>query len=56
LKNLTDEELLVKIKNGEEYIIRLKSPGDAERKVKFKDFINSSIVIIITILIISCKI
>lgn len=42
-RNLPITEAAEKIKNGEEYIIRLKSPGDVERKVKFKDVIKGNV-------------
>ena len=40
-RNLTNEERAEKIKNGEKYIIRLKSPGSFYKKVKCHDY-NSS--------------
>jgi glutamyl-tRNA synthetase len=32
-----------KIKAGERYIVRLKSPGDPEKKIKFKDIIKGTV-------------
>ena len=37
------EDAYNKIKNGEDYIIRLKSPGDFEKKVTIKDLVRGSI-------------
>ncbi len=42
-RNLPITEAAEKIKNGENYIIRLKSPGDSEKKVKFKDVIKGNV-------------
>ena len=42
-RDLTKEEVLEKIKNGEKYIIRLKSPGDFENKVVLHDAIKGDI-------------
>ena len=42
-RNLPITEAAEKIKSGESYIIRLKSPGDAERKIKFKDIIKGNV-------------
>lgn len=42
-RNLPITEAAERIKNGEEYIIRLKSPGDPERKIKFKDVIKGNV-------------
>ncbi len=39
-RNLTLEEMADKIKNGEKYIIRFKSPGREDRKIKYKDVIK----------------
>ena len=39
-RNLTVEESAEKIKNGEPYIIRFKSPGREDRKIKHKDVIK----------------
>ena len=36
-RNLTIDEMCEKIKNGEEYVIRFKSMGDFENKIKFHD-------------------
>ena len=37
------EDAINKIKNGEEYIIRLKSPGDFEKKIVVKDLVKGNI-------------
>jgi len=37
------EEACEKIKNGEKYIIRLKSPGNFERKIRVKDLVKGDI-------------
>ncbi len=42
-RNLTIEEMAEKIKNGEKYIIRFKSPGREDRKIKFKDIIKGNV-------------
>ena len=42
-RNLTVEELAEKIKNGEPYIIRFKSPGREDRKIKHKDVIKGNV-------------
>lgn len=42
-RNLTVEEAIQKIKNGEKYIIRFKSPGREDRKIKHKDIIKGNV-------------
>ena len=42
-RNLTVEEMAEKIKNGEDYIIRFKSPGREDRKIKHKDIIKGNV-------------
>ena len=42
-RNLTVEEMAEKIKNGEHYIIRFKSPGREDRKIKHKDVIKGNV-------------
>ena len=42
-RNLTNEERAEKIKNGEKYIIRLKSPGNFERKIILNDLVRGKI-------------
>lgn len=42
-RNLTVEEAAQKIKNGEPYIIRLKSPGREDRKIKHHDVIKGNV-------------
>ena len=42
-RNLTVEEAAEKIKNGEPYIIRLKSPGREDRKIKHHDVIKGNV-------------
>ena len=42
-RNLTVEEMAEKIKNGESYIIRFKSPGREDRKIKHKDVIKGNV-------------
>ena len=39
-RNLTMEEAIEKINNGEKYIIRLKSPGDFNKRFTFKDCVK----------------
>lgn len=43
-RNLTNEERAERIKNGDPYIIRLKSPGNYENKVIFNDLVRGKIV------------
>jgi len=43
-RNLTNEERAERIKNGENYIIRLKSPGNYENKVVFNDLVRGKII------------
>ena len=42
-RNNTVEEMAQKIKNGENYIIRFKSPGREDRKIKHKDIIKGNV-------------
>ncbi len=42
-RNLTNEERAERIKNGEKYIIRLKSPGNFEHKVTLNDLVRGKI-------------
>ena len=42
-RNTTVEEAIEKIKNGESYIIRFKSPGREDRKIKHKDVIKGNV-------------
>lgn len=42
-RNLSEEEALKRINNGEQYIIRLKSPGNPENRVEFHDLIKGDI-------------
>lgn len=42
-RHLSREEVLDKIKAGDEYIIRLKSPGDFENKIVLEDAIKGNI-------------
>ena len=42
-RNITVEEAAEKIKNGEHYIIRFKSPGREDRKIKHKDIIKGNV-------------
>ncbi len=42
-RNLSVEEAAEKIKNGEEYIIRLKSPGNEEKRIKHHDLIKGNV-------------
>ncbi|GFP74489.1 glutamate--tRNA ligase [Clostridium fungisolvens] len=42
-RNITEEEALERIERGEQYIIRLKSPGNPERRVDFHDLIKGDI-------------
>ena len=42
-RNMTVDMAYEKIKNGDPYIIRLKSPGDPEKKIKVKDVIKGGV-------------
>ena len=42
-RNLSIDEAAEKIKNGEDYIIRFKSPGREDRKIKHKDAIKGNV-------------
>ena len=42
-RNASLEEVVEKIKNGESYIIRLKSPGNPESRIEFHDLIKGDI-------------
>ena len=42
-RNITVEEAIERIKNGEKYIIRFKSPGREDRKIKHHDIIKGNV-------------
>ena len=42
-RNLSPEEAIKRIENGEDYIIRLKSPGKFENRIEFHDLIKGDI-------------
>ena len=42
-RNITEEEAIERINNGESYILRLKSPGNIENRVEFHDLIKGDI-------------
>lgn len=42
-RNITVEDAINKIKNGEKYIIRFKSPGREDRKIKHHDIIKGNV-------------
>lgn len=42
-RKLSEQQMMERVKNGEPYIIRLKSQGSASRKIKFKDMIRGTI-------------
>ena len=42
-RNITEEEAIERINNGESYILRLKSPGNIENRVEFNDLIKGDI-------------
>ena len=42
-RNLTTEEMINKIKAGEEYVIRFRSEGDFENKIKFHDEVKGDL-------------
>jgi len=43
-RKLTNEECALRIKNGDKFVIRLKSPGDFNNKVFLKDLVRGEIV------------
>ena len=42
-RKLTVEEMAEKVKNGEDYIVRFKSPGREDRKIKHHDVIKGNV-------------
>ena len=42
-RNLTVEEMVERVKNGENYIVRFKSPGREDRKIKHHDVIKGNV-------------
>lgn len=42
-RNLSKKEVIKKIENGEKYIIRLKSQGDFNKKIRIKDLVKGEI-------------
>ena len=42
-RNITVEEAIEKINNGEKYIVRFKSPGREDRKIKHHDIIKGNV-------------
>lgn len=42
-RKLSESQMIERIKNGERFIIRLKSPGSASKKIRFKDMIRGII-------------
>ncbi len=42
-RDISVEEAEKRIKNGDEYVVRLKSPGKADGRIKFKDVIKGEI-------------
>ena len=42
-RKMSEQQMIERIQNGEQYIIRLKSPGSMSRKIKFKDMIRGTI-------------
>ena len=42
-RNLSVEEMAEKIKNGERFIVRFKSPGREDRKIKHKDIVKGNV-------------
>ncbi len=39
-RNLAPEEAISRIRSGESYVLRLRAPGDPERRIKFDDLIK----------------
>ena len=42
-RSLSAEEALERVKNGESYVVRLRSPGSEENRIKFDDMIKGTI-------------
>lgn len=42
-RDITADEAKARIDAGEEYVVRLRSPGDANKRIKFKDLIKGEI-------------
>lgn len=42
-RNLSKEEAISRIQNGDSYVIRLKSPGSFDKKIHFKDLIKGEL-------------
>ncbi len=42
-RKLSESQMIERIKNGEEFIIRLKSPGSMSKKIRFKDMVRGNI-------------
>jgi glutamyl-tRNA synthetase len=42
-RDITEEDAIGRIQNGEKYIVRLKSPGNPENRVEFHDLIKGDI-------------
>lgn len=42
-RNISVEEAEKRIENGDEYVVRLKSPGSEDKRIKFKDVIKGEI-------------
>ncbi|MGL5766636.1 MAG: glutamate--tRNA ligase [Sarcina sp.] len=42
-RDLDPEEAIAKIEAGEEFVIRMKSPGDADKRIEFKDLIKGKV-------------
>ena len=42
-RNLSVDEMITRIKNGEKYIVRFKSPGREDRKIRHKDVVKGNV-------------
>ncbi|MGL4991843.1 MAG: glutamate--tRNA ligase [Sarcina sp.] len=42
-RDLDPEEAIKKIENGEDFVIRMKSPGNPEKRIEFKDMIKGKV-------------
>lgn len=42
-RKLSEQQMIERIENGDPYIVRLKSPGSASRKIRFKDMVRGNI-------------
>ena len=41
-RNLSESQMIERVKNGDSYIVRLKSPGSASKKIRFRDMVRGN--------------